>query len=89
VRLSLRKGVLRIVGKGQQVREIPIHLSCAPPSPAGWTTPRLARRRDCFSTSAAPGCRSSARPTSSPRSPQPPAWGTTLSPPTSCATPLK
>jgi len=88
VRLSARKGILRIRGKGEKVREIPIHPQLRA-TLTGWLDERPdwpgADSPPCFSTSAAPGCPSRARTTSSP--PSPPRQGsTTTSPPTSCAT---
>jgi integrase len=75
VRLSVRKGVLRIVGKGEQVREIPIHpqlratltgwLDERPDWPGAETVSQQARRPVLGQW----------RARSTPRSPQPLAWG--------------
>jgi site-specific recombinase XerD len=57
VRLSARKGVLRILGKGERVREVPTTTSSARPSRTGRTNARTGpepiRARRCSSTSEA------------------------------------
>ncbi len=59
VRLSARKGILRIYGKGERVREVPSTPSCARPLPTGARSAATGRERKtaprCFSTSAATG----------------------------------
>jgi hypothetical protein len=87
---SARKGFLRILGKGERARQVPIHRSCtrrssagspsAPTGPAPTTVP------PCSSTSAGSASASGAPTRSSPRSPRPPASRTTR-PPTSSGTP--
>ncbi|MGO9899262.1 MAG: tyrosine-type recombinase/integrase [Solirubrobacteraceae bacterium] len=59
VRLSARKGILRIYGKGERVREVPIHPELRKALPAGARSAATGRERKtaprCFSTSAATG----------------------------------
>jgi integrase len=70
VRLSARKGVLRILGKGEKVREVPVHPSCAGTSRCGWrsarTGPGQPPRRRSSSTSAGTGSQPEAPATSWP-----------------------
>ncbi len=59
IRRSARKGVLRILGKGERIREVPIHEKLRKAlgewldERASWPAPPTPRR--CFSTSAASG----------------------------------
>ena len=59
LRLSARKGILRIYGKAERVREIPIHPELRKASPIGSRSAATGRERNtarrCFSTSAATG----------------------------------
>jgi site-specific recombinase XerD len=45
VRLSARKGVLRVLGKGERLREIPIHHNCGWLWPGGWRSARTGAGR--------------------------------------------
>jgi hypothetical protein len=82
VAMSARKGTLRIYGKGEKVREVPIHPRYEPSWPAGSANaPAGPAPADphCSSTRRAAGSQLPAPTTSSPRSPHPP--GSTRTPP--------
>ena len=88
VRLSARKAILRIYGKGERVREIPIHPKLRKAldewlDERGGLAERKRRTPRCFSTSAADGSAPEAPTTSSPASPL--ATGSTSTSPPTCS----
>jgi len=82
VRVSARKGVVRIHGKGDRIRGVPLHPKLGPTSTAGQkhvrTGPGPRRTSPCSSTTAAGAFPCAAPVTSSPASPRPPASTATL-----------
>ena len=83
IQLSARKGTLRVLGKGDKIREIPIH-SAAPNWTSGSTNAQTGPKRPetppCYSTIAAAASPPAEPAASSARSPTMPAW-TTKPPP--------
>jgi site-specific recombinase XerC len=59
IKLSARKGTLRVHGKGHKIREVPIHPNCAPTCNSGSTNaptgPARRLTQHCYSTAAAAG----------------------------------